>query len=148
MNFDEEQIKKSNEVLEERLNSDRNDWMNKIHQLISNLKYIDKLAESQVLMLSYRQTLVDKYIEFKNLIYKRNSTWDVNFKNKYRELSVEYDLKLNSSEKAQFTKSYLASLNFQIKLLENHAAYYQESIKTIDNIAFAIKNRIRLEEDL
>jgi len=37
-------------------------------------------------------------------------------------------------------------MTYQIELLENHAKYMQETIKTIDNIIFAISNRIRIEE--
>ena len=35
---------------------------------------------------------------------------------------------------------------YQIELLDNHAKYMLETIKTIDSVIYAINNRIRIEE--
>ena len=147
MAFDDQEIKTANEELEKRIIKDRSDWVEKIKFVVVDTKDMRKLAECQVQMLSYRQTLVDKMSEFKATIYKRNGSWDRYFKTLYRDYSLNYDIKLSGSEKAQFIKADLSALKVQIKLLENHIEFYQECIRTLDNLAFAIRNRIKLNDD-
>lgn len=147
MAFDDTQIKQANEELESRLTSDRTDWKNKINDLVLKIKNMNELAECQVSMLSYRQILLDKVTDFKTMIYKRNATWERYYRAQYREYTLNYDVKLTSGEKHQFIKAELGSLRTQIDMLQSHVDYYQECIKTLDNLAFAIRNRIRLDDE-
>jgi len=147
MAFDDTQIKKANEELETRLANDRIDWKNKINDLVHKIKNMNDLAECQVNMLSYRQILLDKVTDFKTMIYKRNATWERYYRNQYREYTLNYDVKLTSGEKHQFIKADLSALRTQIDMLQSHVDYYYECIKTLDNMAFAIRNRIRLDDE-
>ena len=147
MAFDDTQIKEANEELESRLAKDRKEWKDKIKDLIGKIKNMSELSECQVRMLSYRQILLDKVSDFKTTIYKRNATWERYYKNQYREYSINYDVKLTSGEKHQFIKADLSSLKTQMEMLQSHIDYYQECMKTCDNLAFAIRNRIRLDDE-
>ena len=147
MAFDDTQIKEANEELESRLAKDRKEWKDKIKDLIGKIKNMNELSECQVRMLSYRQILLDKVSDFKTTIYKRNATWERYYKNQYREYSINYDVKLTSGEKHQFIKADLSSLKTQMEMLQSHIDYYYECIKTLDNMAFAIRNRIRLDDE-
>jgi len=147
MAFDDTQIKQANEELELRLTTDRVDWKNKINELVLKIKNMNELAECQVNMLSYRQILLDKVTDFKTMIFKRNATWERYYRAQYREYTLNYDVKLTSGEKHQFIKAELSSLKIQIEMLQSHVDYYQECIKTLDNLAFAIRNRIRLDDE-
>lgn len=147
MSYDDAKIKAANEELETRLLNDRSDWRSKINELVFKMKNMNELSDCQIHMLSYRQILLDKISDFKNLIYKKNSNWDKYYKSKYREYTLEYDVKLTSGEKHQFIKADLSALKCQIDMLQSHIDYYQECIRTLDNLAFAIRNRIRLEDD-
>jgi len=147
MAFDDTQIKAANEELESRLSNDRIDWKDKINSLIQKIKNMNELADCQVNMLSYRQILLDKVTDFKTMIYKRNATWERYYRSQYRDYTLNYDVKLTSGEKHQFIKAELSSLRTQIDMLQAHVDYYQECIKTLDNLAFAIRNRIRLDDE-
>ena len=147
MAFDDTQIKEANEELESRLANDRREWKDKIKDLISKIKNMSELSECQVRMLSYRQILLDKVSDFKTTIYKRNATWEKYYKIQYREYSINYDVKLTNGEKHQFIKADLSSLKTQMEMLQSHIDYYYECIKTLDNMAFAIRNRIRLDDE-
>lgn len=147
MAFDDTQIKTANEELEIRLSKDRIEWKDKINDLIHKIKNMGELVDCQVSMLSYRQILLDKVTDFKTMIYKRNSTWERYYRSQYREYTLNYDVKLTSGEKHQFIKAELSSLKTQIDMLQSHVDYYYECIKTLDNLAFAIRNRIRLDEE-
>lgn len=147
MAYNEDKIKDANLKLETKLIKDKDSWNNKISTIIQMVKDISELSECQAFMLSYRQTLLDKIIEIKSTIYKRNVIWDKFFKSKWRDYSINYDIKLTNPEKKQFINSDLSELKFQIKLLEMHVDFYLECIKTLDNMAFAIKNKISLNNE-
>jgi hypothetical protein len=147
MAFDDTKIKEANEELESRFLKDRTDWKNNIQVLVHKIKNVRELSDCQVDMLSYRQMLLDKIADLKNVIYKRNAAWEKYYKTQYREYTLNYDIKLTGGEKHQFIKADLGSLKNQIDILQTHVEYYLECIKTLDNMAFAIRNRIRLEEE-
>lgn len=147
MAYDDQQIASDNQQLSQRLEEDRALWADRIKGIVRDTKQMNKLADVQVSMLSFRQMLIDKTVEFKNILYRRKSSWDKYFKTKYREYSINYDVKLNSSEKASFIKADLSALKTQINMIETHIEYYGECIRTLDNMAFAIRNRIKLNED-
>jgi len=147
MSYNETNVQNTNAELEKRLVSDRNDWQDKIKTLIQKIKSVSELADCQVHMLSYRQILLDKIAEFKTIVYKRNASLDKYYRSQYREYTLNYDIKLTSGEKNTFIKAELSALRTQINILESHINYYQECIKTLDNMAFAIRNRIRLNDE-
>tara|TARA_R110001592_G_scaffold120545_3_gene324980 strand:- start:57216 stop:57665 length:450 start_codon:yes stop_codon:yes gene_type:complete len=147
MAYNEESIQAANEELEKRINSDRKEWRDKITVLVKKIKNVSELSECQVQMLSYRQIILDKLAEFKTIIYKRNASLDRYYRSKYREYTINYDVKLTSGEKNSFIKAELSSLRTQINILQGHIDYYLECVKTLDNMAFAIRNRIRLNDD-
>ena len=133
--------------LDDKLIADREKWSIRILELIKGLKPMDQLVDSQVNMLSYRHMLVDHITEIQGLIYKKKAAYEIKYKEKYIEYSTTGNLKLNGGEKDRFVKADLTSIQRQISLLESHFDFYKECIRTLDNSAFAIRNRIKLAED-
>lgn len=133
--------------LDDKLLADREKWSVRILELIKGIKAVDQLADSQVNMLSYRHMLVDHITEIQSLIFKKKSVYENKYKEKYIEYSTAGSLKLNGGEKDRFVKADLMPYQRQISLLESHLDFYRECIRTLDNSAFAIRNRIRLAED-
>jgi len=136
-----------NDKLEELLNRDKTKWMSDIKALISDIRDIRKLADCQVTMLSYRQMLLDKVTDMRAMIYKRNLVWDRHYKQRYRDYCINYDIKLNQTERNSFIDADMGEFKLQLKMLESHVTFYQDCIKTLDNMGFAIRNRIRLEDE-
>jgi hypothetical protein len=147
MAYDDNATGTANEELGTRLTKDRNDWKIKISDLVNLLKSMNDLSLCQVTMLSYRQILLEKITDFKTTKQKRQGAYDRYYKIKYREYSLEYDIKLTSGEKVAFIKADLSHLRIQMEMLQSHIDYYQECMKTCDNLAFAIRNRIRLDDE-
>ena len=146
MEYNDKATGEANEELAKRLALDRSDWKSKVTDLVELLKEMATLAECQVLMLSYRQILLDKITDFKTTKHKRQAAYDRYYKLKYREYSIDYDIKLSSGEKVAFIKADLSHLRNQMEMLQSHIEYYQECIKSLDNLAFAIRNRINLDD--
>ena len=132
--------------LEDRLRKDRETWMVKIESLIQMMKNITKLSQAQVYMLSYRQILIDKQADFQYTIYRKNSDYEVFYRSKFMEY-VNSSTKLNGGERDRIVKADLTAIRRQINILESHMNFYKECIKTLDNMGFAIRNRIKLEDD-
>jgi len=88
MEYNDTATGEANEELAKRLASDRNDWKLKVTNLVGLLKEMSNLAECQVLMLSYRQILLDKITDFKTTKHKRQAAYDRYYKLKYREYTL------------------------------------------------------------
>lgn len=142
--IDDDNINKTNITLEERFKEERADWNNKIITLIESIKYTQKLAEAQITQLSYRQMLQDKLVEYRILHEKRQEIFDKQTVDRFREYKLSYDIKLSSSETQAFVQSDCKALKLQIKMIQTQIVYFEESIKTLDNLGFAIKNKIEI----
>lgn len=142
--IEDDKINKTNVTLEERFKDERTDWNNKIISLIETIKHTSKLSESQVIQLSYRQMIQDKLAEYRILHEKRQEMLDKQTADRFREYKLSYDIKLSSSETQMFVQSDCKALKLQIKMIHTQIVYFEESIKTLDNIGYAIKNKIEI----
>lgn len=142
--IEDDKINKTNVTLEERFKDERADWNNKIISLIETIKHTSKLSESQVIQLSYRQMIQDKLAEYRILHEKRQEMLDKQTADRFREYKLSYDIKLSSSETQMFVQADCKALKLQIKMIQTQITYFEESIKTLDNIGYAIKNKIEI----
>lgn len=142
--IDDDKTNKTNATLEERFKDERTDWNEKIINLIESIKQTSKLAESQVIQLSYRQIIQDKLAEYRILHEKRQEMLDKQTVDRFREYKLSYDIKLSSSEAQAFVNADCKALKLQIKMIHTQIVYFEESIKTLDNLGYAIKNKIEM----
>jgi hypothetical protein len=142
--IEDDKINKTNATLEERFKEERSEWNDKIITLIESIKNTSKLAESQVIQLSYRQMVQDKLAEYRILHEKRQEMFDKQTADRFREYKLGYDIKLSSSETQMFVNADCKALKLQIKMIHTQIMYFEESIKTLDNLGFAIKNKIEI----
>ena len=142
--LDDEKINKTNVTLEERFKEERADWNDKIIKLIESIKHTSKLSEAQVIQLSYRQMIQDKLAEYRILHEKRQEMFDKQMTERFREYKLGYDIKLSSSETQAFIQTDCKALKLQLKMIHTQITYFEESIKTLDNIGYAIKNKIEI----
>ena len=142
--IDDEKINKTNVTLEERFKEERADWNNKLITLVESIKHTSKLSEAQVIQLSYRQMIQDKLAEYRILHEKRQEMFDKQTVDRFREYKLSYDIKLSSSETQSFVQSDCKALKLQLKMIHTQIIYFEETIKTLDNIGYAIKNKIEI----
>lgn len=131
--------------LEIVLQNQRSSWGKIISDLVKQLKNIDDLVDAQITMLSQRQVLVDILTKFRIRGSKLSALYDKEYKRLYQTY-FNYDYILNHKEKDSMTVADLNVYTRQIGLIESQINFFQESIKTIDQMAWAIKNRIKVEE--
>jgi hypothetical protein len=132
--------------LEDALEKERNEYASKISDVLQMIRRIDTIAESQVLMLSYRHMLVDKLAKYRSALYKKKSN-DINFRKlRYEYYKTQHDIRLDYKEINEFINSDMSLRIRQTDLLDNQITFYRDCIETLDKMGFAIKNRIMVEE--
>ena len=135
--------KKTDKViqLDEYLSTKRIEWTDKIKDLTVSLKRGEKLEEVSAYTLSYRQILVENLATMSSKIRSQKSTVDKNYKLKWIEY-FNYDYKLSDKQKEKFIEADLADDTHIYDLLVSQKSFIEGSIKTLDNMGFAIKNRL------
>lgn len=133
-------------LLEDKFEQERNTFSKKISSLIPLIRDLNTISEAQVLMLSYRQMLVDELHKYKTVIFKHKSNDRNTKKIKIEFYKRNYDIKLDSKEMLDYISSDMTLRIQKIDLVENHISYLSETISTLDKMGFAIKNKIATEE--
>ena len=137
----------SNKIIEldEKLAAERGSWTEKITELAKRIKYINGLEDLIADMLSHRQVLVDRSTQMNIMIKKQKSRIDV----LWRENFIKYynfDYKLTDKQKEQFLVADMTEDHQKIGLLEAQLDFYKESVKTLDNMGFAVRNRLAIKD--
>ncbi|MEG1142173.1 MAG: hypothetical protein RSE41_06990 [Clostridia bacterium] len=137
----------SKKTLHERFNDERIEWTNKLKELAQKSRYLDKLTELQVDVISERQIAVDYYHHIKSVLISLNREFKVEYAKKYDFYTNGSNIRYpNESSKNAKIQSDLCSIIEKKDSLENHMSFMQETIKTIDNLIFGIKHRLSIEE--
>ena len=127
--------------LDEYLGSQRTEWTNKITGLAEDIKAGTNLEEVSSLTLSYRQILVENLASINTRIRSQKTTVDKLYKQKWIEY-YNYDYKLSDKQKEKFLDADLGEDRQILSMLETRMQFIEASIKTLDNMGFAIKNRL------
>lgn len=132
-------------ALDKKLSEQREEWTLKIQDLAKSLRYINGMEETIALVLSNRQRMIE-HIAYINVKIKEQRR---KIAERYREAYLryyEYDYKLGEKQKERFIESDLADDNMILSHLENQLDFFKESVKTLDNMGFAIRNRLALKD--
>jgi len=132
-------------ALDKKLSEQREEWTLKIQDLAKSLRYINGMEDTIAMVLSNRQKMIDHiaYINVKIKDQRRKIA------NRYREAYLryyEYDYKLGEKQKERFIEADLADENAILSHLENQLEFFKESVKTLDNMGFAIRNRLAIKD--
>ena len=127
--------------LDEYLSKQREDWTSKIKNLANDLKLGSNLEEVSAYTLSYRQILVEMLATMGNKIRSQKSTLDKKYKDKWIEY-YNYDYKLTDKQRERFVEADIADDAHILELLQTQKSFIEGSVKTLDNMGFAIKNRL------
>jgi hypothetical protein len=127
--------------LDEYLGKQRLDWTDKIKGLTVELKLGNQLEQVSSYSLSYRQILVENLASMSIRIRAQKTSVDQKYKTKWIEYYT-YDYKLTDKQREKFLLADLAEDNQLLDLLETQKSFFEATVKTLDNMGFAIKNRL------
>lgn len=132
-------------ALDKKLSEQRKEWTLKIQDLSKSLRYINGMEDTIAMVLSNRQIMIDQ-IAYINVKIKEQQR---KINDRYREKYLEYynfDYKLSEKQKDRFIEADLADENVMLSHLQNQLDFFRESVKTLDNMGFAIRNRLALKD--
>tara|TARA_Y100000389_G_scaffold180938_1_gene196155 strand:+ start:2751 stop:3176 length:426 start_codon:yes stop_codon:yes gene_type:complete len=132
-------------ALDQKLSAQRNEWSNNIKNLAQNLRKLNGLEVVIADVLSSRQTLVDQMAYLNMKVKEQKSKVASRYRTAYIKY-YEYDYKLGEKQKERFIETDLADDNMILSHLENQIEFLKESVKTLDNMGFAIRNRLALKD--
>jgi len=119
-----------------------------IYENIEKLSNLKTLKEAQVNMLSLRQRLLEDnhtLLEHVTLLRKKyRDERSVEMENISRNLQIRYQ----ANEKNVVIEGRTSATKESLEIIENQVSFFNESIKTIDNIIFGIKTRLDIEKTL
>ena len=127
--------------LDEYLANQRSEWTLKIKELTTNLKEGINLEDVSAYTLSYRQILVENLATIAGKIRTQKGTVDKLYKQKWIEY-YKFDYKITDKQRERFIDADLSDDKQILDLLESQKAFIEGSVKTLDNMGFAIKNRL------
>jgi hypothetical protein len=131
--------------LDEYLSSKRIDWTDKIKDLTVSLKRGENLEEVSAYTLSYRQILIENLATMGSKIRSQKATIDRGYKTKWLEY-YNFDYKLSDKQREKFIEADLSDDRQIYDLLLSQKSFIEGSIKTLDNMGFAIKNRLDISK--
>ena len=131
--------------LDEYLNDQRVEWTLKVKKLTEDLKKGINLEEVSAYTLSYRQIMVEQLAQMGSRIRTQKSVVDRLYKQKWIEY-YNYDYKLTDKQRERFLEADLADDKHMLELFEMQKSFLEGSVKTLDNMGFAIKNRLDISK--
>lgn len=132
-------------ALDTKLSTQRTEWSNRIKALAQSLRNINTMEVTIADVLSSRQTLIDQSAYMNMKIKEQKGKIAVRYREAYIRY-YEYDYKLGEKQKEKFIETDLHSENMVLSHLENQMDFFRESVKTLDNMGFAIRNRLALKD--
>ena len=142
--IDDSKVVTKTAELEKAFKDERDNWDNKVTELVSSIRYNDRFTEAMVLGLSYRQQIVDQITQYKQVAAKRRSNIDKLRVMRYREYMIEGDLKLSASEKNDAVNADLTAYTYQLSIIENQIEFLRETLKTLTDFQYTIKNKLEI----
>lgn len=139
--------------IEQKFSERREYWMNWISDMNENLKQIDNVVNLQSVIFTKRQEAVENYHNLAATIAKRSKIYKENSAKLYNDIRLKkvaqgsnsFMYSTESAIKDQI-EATLSDEKYLIDIMQLHLNYIENTIKTIDNIIYAISNRIRIEE--
>ena len=132
----------------EKFQARRADVSKEIYENIEKLSNLKTLKDAQVNMLSLRQRLLeDNHTILEHITMLRKKFRDEKAE-VMENLSKNLQLRYQSNEKNVVIEGKTSSTKEYLEIFENQVSFFNESIKTIDNIIFGIKTRLDIEKTL
>lgn len=120
-------------------------WSKTIEDLTRNLSCSAKdVVSLQANVISSRQQLTEQIKVMSYKLYKLLPEIKINRKKLFEYYEEKCPYKTNSTQKTQLIEWDMAKLDLKKDIYDAHIEFLKESLKNIDNINFAIKNKIIL----
>lgn len=134
--------------ISEKFQARRKEVSSEIYENIEKLSNLKTLKDAQVNMLSLRQRLLEDNHTLLEHITMLRRKFREEKSTEMENLSRNLQLRYQSNEKNVVIDGRTSSTKEYLEIFENQINFFNESIKTIDNIIFGIKTRLDIEKTL
>lgn len=132
-------------ILNENLTKKRDEYGTVLVDLSSKIQTVEELPVLQSDMLVLRHDLCDEIMKMQVQLYEIDYKIDVYKKKVLLFYKTESDFTLNNFTESNIViNADVSLLNTTKKILNEYIEYLKECRKTLDNMGFAIRNRIEL----
>jgi len=141
MNYEELDVKDLPKILEDR----EKYWNSTINELSKKLNCSAKdVTPLQAEVISSRQELVEEIKSVSYELYKYMPKIKALKKQRFEFYHTKYPIATNGSEKMKLIEWDLANYEHKKDIFDVHIEFLRESMKDIDNMGYAIKNKVLL----
>ena len=134
-----------NDELKKELQETENYWNETIEKLSKKLlKPVNEIIQVQAEVISLRQILTEEIKSISYQIYKFKQKMKIYEKERLEFYLLGYVAKTSGGEKAKLIESDLALYQRRLDIFDVHVNFLRETQKNVDNVNFAIKNKITL----
>lgn len=140
-----------NQSIDEMLTEQRAKWTKEIEDLNASMSSLVKVDELMNTVYSKRQAVVDYYYAMNNVILKQSKEYKASFNKMFNEIKINgYNgMRFSSDQGIQRqVEVELQEKKELIDLLVSQNGFIKETLSTIDNIIYAIKDKIKIKEML
>lgn len=132
-------------LIKEELTEKQEKWNNIIFNLTKKLKdELKYMTEFSAELLYYRQLLIEERTKLYYFLYQEIPKIKKLYKKYFEWYSVKYPIKINASQKEKLIESDMSYFNYRLEYYQNYINFLSDSIKTIDNLIYSVKNKIDL----
>jgi len=138
--------KEREDTMDSRFAKERVEWTKKVNDMSTMMRKLPDVAELMTNIYTERQRAVEYYHYLIALLSKISKTYRKQFAEKYDFYSYKTQKRFPNERVKEI--QIMADLAPTVSLrdqIENHSKFILETIKTIDNIIFGIKNRIDIQ---
>lgn len=134
--------------ISEKFQTRRREVSQEIYENIEKLSSLKTLKDAQVNMLSLRQRLLEDNHTLLEHITSLKKKFRDERAQEMENVSKNLQLRYQSNEKTVVIEGKTSATKEYLEIFENQVSFFNESIKTIDNIIFGIKTRMDIEKTL
>jgi hypothetical protein len=131
--------------LETDLVNKQNNWSDIITKLSGKINCeLKKTIELSAEATAYRQMLIDDKTQYFFKMYRDMPKLKKLRKTKFEWYSTKYPIKINGTEKGKLIDADCAYHEAKMDYLQNYVNFLSDSIKTVDNVIYSVKNKVDL----
>lgn len=136
------------ERMAERFEKERKKISKEIYENIGYLSKLTTLREAQVNMLSLRQRLLEDNHTLLEHITKLRRDYRKQRAHALEKLSSNQQYRFQSKEKDALVDGKVSETKHWLEMFENQITFFNDTMRTVDNIIFGIKTRLDIEKTI
>jgi len=134
------------EKMAARFETERSKVSKEIYENIGYLSSLNTLGQAQVNMLSLRQRLLEDNHTLLEHITKLQRDYRKKRALALEQLSTNQQYRFQSKEKDALVDGKLSDTKQWLEMFENQVQFFNDTMRTVDNIIFGLKTRLDIEK--